>query len=273
MTKPAVTLYNTKGSPLTTSELDTNFANLRDSTIGFTVGSNTANIDLNSALTVTAGTGISLSLNTSTNTLQITGTVGATYDVSAVVNGYASVQLNGSNGSTDYVAFRGLSIANQYISTSVVDSGTIAIDWDRNTFVNDLFTEETSPLTGGQTINHRQFKRCYVPTSNHVISTNSTVTPTLGTTPGMWRVYDLRANITQFNVPSDMEDGMEAMYVFYQNNILGTGNYSVTFNGYLFRDGTNTISIVPGSLTIMTVRRVTVYGTARYMAEIKKDYT
>lgn len=195
------------------------------------------------------------------------------YSLSAVTDTYAAVQLDGNDGSTDNIKFRGAAVSNQYITTSQPDASTIAIDWDRSSFVYDLFTDTTSPLTGGQTINHRELKRCYVPTSNHVISTNSTVTPTLGTTPGMWRVYDLRANITQFNVPSDMEDGMEAMYVFYQNNIDGTGTYSVTFNGYIFRDGANTISIVPGSLTMMTVRRVTVYGTARYMAEIKKDYT
>lgn len=69
MTKPAITFRNTKGSPLTYTELDENFNNLQDATIGFAVGSDTADIDLNSRLTIAAGTGISLALVGSTLTV------------------------------------------------------------------------------------------------------------------------------------------------------------------------------------------------------------
>ena len=69
MTKPAITFRNTKGSPLTYTELDENFNNLQDATIGFTVGATNADIDLNSRLTVSAGTGISLALVGSTLTI------------------------------------------------------------------------------------------------------------------------------------------------------------------------------------------------------------
>lgn len=72
MAKPSITFRSVKGQALTYTELDTNFTNLRDSTIGFTVGSDTATIDLNSALTIAAGTGISLTLNPATDTLTIT---------------------------------------------------------------------------------------------------------------------------------------------------------------------------------------------------------
>jgi len=71
MTKPQITTKSSKQLALTYNELDQNFINLRDSTIGFTVGSSTANIDLNSALTVAAGTNITLALNTETKTLTI----------------------------------------------------------------------------------------------------------------------------------------------------------------------------------------------------------
>jgi hypothetical protein len=202
------------------------------------------------------------------------GGLGSSVLYSVATNAGGGFDLIGNDGSTDSINFTGAGgSAPQYIGIQVPDSSTIRINFDSATFVYDLFTVDTTTLSGAQTINHRELKRTYVPTSNHVISSNSTVTPSLGGTPGQWRVYDLRANITQFNVPSDMEDGMEAMYVFYQNDILGTGNYSVTFNGYLFYNGTNTISIVAGSITVMKVRRVTVYGSARYLAEIYKDYT
>jgi hypothetical protein len=52
MTKPAVTLRNTKGSALNYSELDTNFTNLRNATINFTDGTNTLSMDLNDTVTV-----------------------------------------------------------------------------------------------------------------------------------------------------------------------------------------------------------------------------
>jgi hypothetical protein len=59
---------------LTYTELDTNFDNLQDATIGFTVGATNADIDLNSRLTVAAGTGISLTLVGSTLTVTNTST-------------------------------------------------------------------------------------------------------------------------------------------------------------------------------------------------------
>jgi hypothetical protein len=77
MAKPAITFRNTKGSALTYTELDTNFTNLRDATIGFTVSGSTAVLDLNSALTVTAGSGIGLTIDPATDSLTITNTQSA----------------------------------------------------------------------------------------------------------------------------------------------------------------------------------------------------
>jgi hypothetical protein len=74
MAKPAITFRSVKGEALSYSELDTNFTNLKDATFGVTVGANTATIDLNSALTLVAGSNVSLSLNTSTDTLTIAST-------------------------------------------------------------------------------------------------------------------------------------------------------------------------------------------------------
>lgn len=75
MTKPVIVLRSdTAPSPLTYTQLDQNFTNLRDATHNYTVGANTALVNLNEALTFTAGTGISLALDTSTDTLTISST-------------------------------------------------------------------------------------------------------------------------------------------------------------------------------------------------------
>ena len=73
MAKPAITFRSTKGSPLTYTELDTNFDNLQDATIGFTVGGTNADIDLNSRLTVAAGDNVTLTLVGSTLTIAASG--------------------------------------------------------------------------------------------------------------------------------------------------------------------------------------------------------
>jgi len=77
MAKPAITFRSVKGEALSYSELDTNFQNLKDATFGVTVGANTATVDLNSALTLVAGSNITLTLNTSTDTLTIASTGGS----------------------------------------------------------------------------------------------------------------------------------------------------------------------------------------------------
>lgn len=74
MAKPSVTLRGTKASALTYNELDTNFTNLRDATISVTDGANTAVLDLNDLLTVTAGSGITVAVDSGTKTLTITNT-------------------------------------------------------------------------------------------------------------------------------------------------------------------------------------------------------
>ena len=52
MTKPVVTLRNTKGSALNYTELDANFTNLKDATINFTDGANTLSMDLNDTVSI-----------------------------------------------------------------------------------------------------------------------------------------------------------------------------------------------------------------------------
>jgi hypothetical protein len=80
MTKPAVTLRNTKGSALTYSELDTNFTNLKDATVSLTAGTGgtAVSADLNGNITLVAGTGITLAGNNTAKTVTINSSGGIT---------------------------------------------------------------------------------------------------------------------------------------------------------------------------------------------------
>lgn len=83
MTKPVVTLRNTKGSALDYTELDTNFANLRDATITVTDGTNSKAIDLNGSIQFTAGSNITIGVNATTGAITISGNAGGTINTGA----------------------------------------------------------------------------------------------------------------------------------------------------------------------------------------------
>lgn len=75
MAKPSVTLRNTKGSALTFTELDTNFQNLRDSTISIAGGdSSNIQLDLNDTLTLSAGSGVQLAFDPVAKEITFTST-------------------------------------------------------------------------------------------------------------------------------------------------------------------------------------------------------
>ena len=73
MTKPAVTLRDTKGSPLTNDELDTNFENLRDATFTLTADTGGTQVvsDLNGVITLVAGSGVTLTGDNTGKTITI----------------------------------------------------------------------------------------------------------------------------------------------------------------------------------------------------------
>lgn len=74
MAKPTITTRAGKGSALTWTEGDANLTNLRDATISVTDGTNTATLDLNDTLTLTAGTGTTISVDSATKTATISST-------------------------------------------------------------------------------------------------------------------------------------------------------------------------------------------------------
>ena len=71
MAKPAITFRNTKGSPLTYTELDDNFNNLQDATINFTDGTNTLSMDLNDTTTIEGQRNMAITVNESTGKIVI----------------------------------------------------------------------------------------------------------------------------------------------------------------------------------------------------------
>jgi hypothetical protein len=79
MAKPAITKYGVKGSPLTTSELDTNFQNLTDATVTLTAGSGGTAVtsDLNGTITLVAGSNITLTGDNTAKTITITSSSGS----------------------------------------------------------------------------------------------------------------------------------------------------------------------------------------------------
>jgi hypothetical protein len=122
MTKPVVTLRNTKGSALTYTELDTNFSNLRDATITVSDGTNTKAIDLNGTIEFTAAGTVTIGVNPSTGVVTITGTGSGTVN-------------SGAAGALAYYPSSGSTVDDTRLSYSydsggqvvTVDSGTDAL--------------------------------------------------------------------------------------------------------------------------------------------------
>jgi hypothetical protein len=90
MTKPTIVTRAGKGSALSWTEGDSNLTNLRDATITVTDGTNSKAIDLNGTITYTAGTNVTLSVNSSTGALTINSTGGGG---SSALSGLTDVQL------------------------------------------------------------------------------------------------------------------------------------------------------------------------------------
>jgi hypothetical protein len=102
MTKPTIVTRSGKGSALTWTEGDANLTNLRDATIIVTDGTNSKAIDLNGTITYTAGTNITLSVNSSTGALTINSTgagagTGANSDITSMTG------ITGSISSPTYI--------------------------------------------------------------------------------------------------------------------------------------------------------------------------
>lgn len=163
MTKPVIVTRAGKGLALSYTELDTNFTNLQNATHNYTAGSTTAQVDLNSALTFTAGTGITLSLNNTTNTLTITGSASGVTSVTGTTG-----RISSTGGTTPVIDLVASGVtANTYTAPTItVDTygritnasnnsvlSFVNITDGSNTVVADGITDTltlqfTSPITG-----------------------------------------------------------------------------------------------------------------------------
>jgi hypothetical protein len=120
MAKPVVTLRNTLGQALTFTQLDTNFENLRDATIGI----NDITLDLNDTLQINAGSGITITTDDPS-----TGDKSITIASTESQNLFNTIATDGTSvvadGTTDTLTLAG----GTGITTSG-DSGTDTVTFD-----------------------------------------------------------------------------------------------------------------------------------------------
>lgn len=119
MALPSLTLRNTKGSPLTFAEMDTNLQNLQQADFNVSVGANTSPIRFDSTLTFANGSGVSITLNTSTRTLTFAS--GATFTI------------GGGSTSGTITSGDSLSFSSNAGLTTAYNSGTRIVTYSLNT--------------------------------------------------------------------------------------------------------------------------------------------
>jgi hypothetical protein len=122
MTKPTIVTRVGKGSPLSIAEGDSNFTNLRDSTIGVLANGTTVTTDLNGSFEIEAGTGISVVGNNTSKKITISKTGS---------NGIASVSEDPNpilGGDLDVFTYKITSSSNRNVWISPQGTGKVKID-------------------------------------------------------------------------------------------------------------------------------------------------
>jgi hypothetical protein len=140
MAKPAITKRQTKGSPLTYAELDTNFQNLDDATISLQAGTGGTVVasDLNGTITLVAGSGIVLAGDNSAKTVTVSTTESQNIFQNIAVAGQSTVSADTTSDTLTLVAGTNLTIT----TNSTTDTITI------NSLGGDV-VNDTSPQLGG----------------------------------------------------------------------------------------------------------------------------
>jgi hypothetical protein len=303
MAKPAITFRSVKGEALTYNELDTNFTNLRDATIGFTVGANTAQLDLNGALSITAGTGISLALNTTTDTLTITNThLGFS---TVAVTGQGSLVADALSDTLTLVAGTGISITtdpttdtltiinsqpspNLFTSIEVSGQSTITPDTttDVLTFANgnnivittnagtdtitiaatNVVTIDTAQsITGAKTLTGTTTLGPYRESVFNIGNSGSgTVTPNFNNGPV--QTIAATGNFT-LALPTNISAGSNLTLIITQDS---TGGRTFTPNSsYKFANGIKTLTASANAIDVMTIY----YDGSRYLSSLIRNYS
>ena len=89
MTKPVIVTRQVKGAPLTRAELDANFSNIDDATIGVSDGTNSGSLSLNDTLTFAATGSATVAYNNSTKTVTVGATAGSSGGNNIIIIGSA----------------------------------------------------------------------------------------------------------------------------------------------------------------------------------------
>ena len=122
MTKPTIVTRAGKGAPLSTTEGDSNFTNLRDATIGVLADGTTVTTDLNGSFEIEAGTGITVAGNNTTKKITISRSGSA---------GIASVSADPSpelGGDLDVSTYKVVSSGSRNIQLAPNGTGKVKID-------------------------------------------------------------------------------------------------------------------------------------------------
>jgi hypothetical protein len=157
MTKPVITNRVSKGSALTYAELDTNFQNLKDATIGVSDGTNSYNFNLNDVISIGGAGGATVGVNPSTGAITITsgnGTVNS--GAAGAIPYYPSAGTNLDDTGIKYEYLSGSTTDRVYANTLEVAArvGTgspnarITVRNDGNIF---LFSDDVSIVADGGT--------------------------------------------------------------------------------------------------------------------------
>jgi hypothetical protein len=102
MTKPVIVTREGKGSPLTRAELDANFSNIDDATLGVSDGTNSGSLSLNDTLNFAASGSATVAYNSSTKTITVGasgggGSSSAYYDMGTVTSGTITPDYTNGN--------------------------------------------------------------------------------------------------------------------------------------------------------------------------------
>lgn len=259
MAKPAITFRSVKGEALSYSEHDTNFQNLRDATIGFTVGSDTALLDLNGALNITAGTGISLAINPTTDTLTVTNThLGFS---TVAVAGQSNIAADALSDTLTVAAGTGISITTDpSTDTLTITNSQPATDLSNYVTLNGVQTiTGAKTLTGTTTLG--PYRESVYSLGN---SGTSTITPNFANGPV--QTIAATGNFT-LALPTNISAGANLTLIITQDS---TGGRTFTPNAsYKFANGIKTLSASANAIDVMTIY----YDGSRYLSSLIRNYS
>jgi hypothetical protein len=141
MAKPQVTLRQTKGTPLSYAELDTNFTNLRNATISVDADGTVVVLDLNDTLTLTPGDNVTFAVSGNEVTIN---SAGGTADINITASTSSNQQyltfVDATTGTTDTVGVDAPLFYYPNTNQLVVP----------NLQANSVQTDEITPQTGDQ---------------------------------------------------------------------------------------------------------------------------